>query len=166
MISPAKRLFDGIGNFVGVGAADVTLNQLSNFLINELASTEMILFVMEQGSRKMIAASVDGCTLNQTTVTQFTADDNPNSKITLAAKELASGADDRDAYAFGDVWISTDYNFVRAVRVAEYHGMPLDSPWIFVEVQPANCDAGYELNTEKLQCDKVMSACVGGEVGE
>ena len=131
MVSPSKVMYDSQGRFVGISAADVTLNQLSEFLISELEGTEMIIFVMEQESHKMIAASLDGCTLNASTVSQYTADDNPNPIISLAAQELATGTDDRDAYAFGEVWISTNFKYVRAELIAEYHGMPLDSPWIF-----------------------------------
>mmetsp|Transcript_77161 Transcript_77161/g.221760 ORF Transcript_77161/g.221760 Transcript_77161/m.221760 type:complete len:868 (+) Transcript_77161:968-3571(+) len=167
MISPTLQLHNKAGNFLGVAASDIPLSMIEDVLVATYpydadgeSGTESVVYIFEQGSAmKMIGSNIPNVSLDTGTSKQIYADECEEDIIRAEAIELK----ERD-FPTDYIYISESGNYVQSTVVYTYSGLTLDTPWVYVEIQPIDCNPGYRLNSHDLKCEKCVAPTysVGG----
>lgn len=152
LVSPSFQLHDQRGRFVGVAASDVGLADLEQILSSGYpyySDEDAIIFMYEYGDdMNMVSANIAGVSIDSTG-TQIRA---PNCSVSIIATEASELK--ANGFPMDSIYVSTSGNFVQATMAYKYSGVPLSTPWVFVEVQPIRCDSGYRLKESERSCEK------------
>ena len=110
-----------------------------------------IIFICEYGrAMKLVGANIKGVSISSTGTQIEATNCSSNAIVTEAAEWRENG------FPLGSLYVSTSGNFVRANIVYKYSGVPLSTPWVFMEIQPIRCSAGYSLNKNSQSCEKCL----------
>lgn len=148
VISAQRVLVDVDGNFIGVASAAISLSKWEDALVDTMAGSTSVVFVMDSRDKKLLAASQRNVAVNRNTVSQNYAFNCNSTMIEIGYEAL-----DLHGYPVQKVIIHERF-FVKMVEITQFGSLPVDTTWYVVHVQPIFCISGTYLNNQSLACEE------------